>query len=295
VLSGAVELAQAFEPDRHTSLVDVATNTLGAIAGAVAAMLAERYFGPFGFRPRSGRPRDASAVALLGSFAASLLFPFFPISGRTVLRMKIAAILHGPVLDPVLLVSALSSWYTAGLMMRAGGFGKSRMSIVLALAPLVIQLFIIHHEPWIAIVLGAIAGAFLASAVPHAAPAAALVTLMIVVRGLQPFHFARFAQPFLWIPFGGFLKMDWATGIALIFQKIFYYGAAMWLLRAAGIRLRTATTAVTLVLACIEGIQIFIPVHTAEITDPLLALLIGFGIAALSPSRGTETRSRSPG
>jgi hypothetical protein len=118
---------------------------------------------------------------------------------------------------------------------------------------------------------------------------------MIIVRGLQPFHFAGFAQPFLWIPFGGFLKMDWTTGIALIFQKIFYYGAAIWLLRAAGIRLRTATIAVTLVLACLEGIQTFIPAHTAEITDPVLALLLGFGIAALNPSRGKEIRSRSPG
>src|SRR6185437_3115383 len=114
---------------------------------------------------------------------------------------------------------------------------KSRMSMALALAPLMIQLFVIRHEPWIAIILGAIAGAFLASTLSQAAPAAALVTLMIVVRGVQPWHFASSVQPFLWVPFGGFLKMDWATGIALIFQKIFYYGAAIWLLRTAGIRL----------------------------------------------------------
>jgi VanZ family protein len=294
-LSCAVEMAQAFEPDRHTSLVDVATNTLGAIAGAVGAMLAERSFGPFGLRGRSRRPRDASAVALLGSLAGSLLFPLFPISGRTALRIKIAAILHGPVLDPVLFFSALSSWYAAGLMMRAAGFGKSRISIGLAIAPLAIQLFVIHHEPWIAIVLGAVAGALLASTLPQATPAAVLVILMIVVRGLQPFHLARSAQPFTWIPFGGFLAMDWATGVAVIFQKIFYYGVAIWLLRSAGLRLRIATTAVALVLACVEGVQIFIPTHTAEITDPLLALLLGFGIAALSPSRGKEIRFRSLG
>jgi len=294
-LSCAIEMAQAFEPDRHTSLLDVTTNTLGAIAGAIAALLAERLFGAFGTRMRPGRPRDASAVALLGSFAASLLFPFFPISGRTVLRMKIAAILHGPVLDPVLLFSALSSWYAVGLMMRAAGFGKSRMWIAPALAPLLIQLFVIHHEPWLAIILGAIAGAVLACALPQAAPAAALVTLMIVVRGVLPLHFARSAQRFLWIPFGGFLNMDWAEGIALIFQKIFYYGAAIWLLRTAGMRLRTATATVTFVLAGLEAIQIFIPAHTAEITDPLLALLLGFAVAALSPSRGKEIRFRSPG
>lgn len=294
-LSCLVEMAQAFEPDRHTSLVDVATNVLGALAGAVAAMLAEKSFGPFGSRARSGKPRDASALALLGSFVGSLLFPLFPVFGRTALRIKIAAILHGPVLDPVLFFSALASWYAAGLMMRAAGFGNSVTSIGVALAPLALQLFIVHHEPWIAVVLGAIAGALLARTLPRAAAAAVLVTLMIVVRGLQPFHFASSAQPFLWIPFGGFLAMDWVTGVDVIFQKIFFYGSAVWLLRAAGIRLRSATLAVAFLLACLEAIQIFIPAHTAEITDPLLALLLGFGIAALSPSRGKEIRSRSPG
>jgi hypothetical protein len=195
----------------------------------------------------------------------------------------------------VLFFSALASWYAAGLMLRAVGFGRSRISIGLALAPLAVQLFVIHQEPWIAIVLGAVAGAILASTLPQAAPAAALLILMIVIRGLQPFHFARSAQPFTWIPFGGFLAMDWATGVALISQKIFYYGAAIWLLRGAGLRLRTAATVIALVLACLEAVQIFIPAHTAEITDPLLALLLGFGIAALSPSRGKEIRSRSPG
>ena len=294
-LSCGVEMAQAFEPDRHTSLLDVATNVLGAIAGAAAAMLAERSFGPFGSRARSGKRRDASAAALLGSFVASLLFPLFPVFGRAALRMKIAAILHGPVLDPVLFFSALASWYAAGLMMRAAGFGKSWTTIGLALAPLALQVFVIHHEPWIAVLLGAAAGVLLVWTLPQAAPAAALVTVMIAVRAVQPFHFAASARPFLWIPFGGFLAMDWVTGVDVIFQKIFYYGSAIWLLRAAGIRLRTAIIAVMFLLACLEAIQIFIPAHTAEITDPLLALLLGFGIAALSPSRGREIRSRSPG
>jgi len=292
VLSFILELTQAFEPARFSSLVDVSTNTIGACAGAIAARLAEAYLGPFGLRTPARTLRDASAVALLGSFVASLLFPFFPISGRTALRMKVAAMLHGPVLDPLLLFSALSSWYAVGLMMRAAGFRKARISMALALAPLLIQLFVIRHEPWIAIILGAIAGALLASALPQAAPAATLITLMIVVRGVRPWHFASSAQPFLWIPFGGFLGMDWATGITLIFQKIFYYGAAIWLLRTAGIRLRTATASITLVLACVEAIQRFIPAHTPEITDPILALMLGFGIAALNPSRRREIRSR---
>ncbi|HWE50022.1 MAG TPA: VanZ family protein, partial [Bryobacteraceae bacterium] len=126
LLSCSVELAQAFVPDRHTSLVDVATNVLGAIAGAVAAIACWRFVGPLTLRAQARKRQDTSAVVLVGCFAASLLFPLFPISGRSALHTKIVAILHGPILNPVVLMSAISSWYAAGMMMRAAGFGRSR-------------------------------------------------------------------------------------------------------------------------------------------------------------------------
>jgi glycopeptide antibiotics resistance protein len=295
LLSCSVELAQAYEPDRYSSLVDVTTNVLGAIAGAVLAIFSWRFVAPLTSRAALRKPRDTSAIVLVGCFAASLLFPLFPISGRAALHAKIVAILHGPILNPIVLISAISSWYAAGLMMRAGGFGRSKAAAAALLLPLGAQLFIIHHEPWIATVFGAIIGAAFAVAFPPApAFGAAAVLFMIVVRGLAPFRFASTPQSFLWVPFSGFLAMDWATGVALIFQKAFYYGAAIWLLRFAGVRIRNAAVATSFLLACLEAIQVFLPAHTAEITDPLLALLLGFGIAALNPSRGKEKRFRSP-
>jgi VanZ family protein len=293
LLSCSVELAQAFVPERHTSLVDVATNVLGALAGAAAAIAGWRFVGPVTLRGESRKSRDTSAMALLGCFAASLLFPLFPISGRSALQTKMVAILHGPILDPVLLISAISSWYAAGMMLRASGFGRPKAAAAISVLPLMAQLFIIHHEPWIATILGAAIGAVLASTSPPApAQGAAAVLFMIVVRGLEPFHFASMPQPFLWIPFSGFLAMDWTNGVALLFQKAFYYGAAIWLLRSAGVRVRNATVATGFILGSLEAIQIFIPAHSAEITDPLLALLLGFCIAALNPSRGKEKQFR---
>jgi len=57
-------------------------------------------------------------------------------------------------------------------------------------------------------------------------------------------------------------------------RKCFWYGSAIWLLRAVGWRLARATVAVALLLGAIEVIQIHLPGRVAEITDPLLAVIL---------------------
>jgi VanZ family protein len=68
----------------------------------------------------------------------------------------------------------------------------------------------------------------------------------------------------------------------VLIEKIFYYGTAIWLLRAAGAGLARSVSVVAVVLASIEIAQIHLPGRTPEITDPILAVLIGFVLAMLS-------------
>jgi hypothetical protein len=79
----------------------------------------------------------------------------------------------------------------------------------------------------------------------------------------------------------------------LLIEKVFYYGTAIWLLRAAGIRLVLSVILVAAVLASIEIVQIHLPGRTPEITDPILAVLMGFVLAMLSrPVRGRLRTAR---
>jgi VanZ family protein len=68
------------------------------------------------------------------------------------------------------------------------------------------------------------------------------------------------------------------------FRKCFWYGSAVWLLRLAGWRLARAAVAVALLLGTIEVVQIHLPGRVAEITDPLLALILAV-ILGLSESK----------
>ena len=106
--------------------------------------------------------------------------------------------------------------------------------------------------------------------------------VVLTIRGLAPFQFIGAPQEFVWVPFGGFLNMNWQAGVGLLLEKAFYYGAAVWLMRAAGVRWRTAIAGVAILLAGIEVAQMYLPGRTAEITDPVLAVLLGLGLRVLT-------------
>jgi hypothetical protein len=71
----------------------------------------------------------------------------------------------------------------------------------------------------------------------------------------------------------------------------FYYGTAIWLLRAAGLRLAPSVLLVTAMLASIEIVQIHLPGRVPETTDPVLAILLGFVLAILSRETGKRFQS----
>lgn len=80
LLSAALESLQTFLPSRIPSLADVATNTLGAALGALAAALLVAVFGR-GFAARAFRawfadtPDHARALILAGLWLFAVLFP----------------------------------------------------------------------------------------------------------------------------------------------------------------------------------------------------------------------------
>jgi hypothetical protein len=212
------------------------------------------------------------------------VFPFFPTLGRTMSRHKIGLFLDADI-SPLTIVSAMACWFAAGRLLLAAGI-PARLWLAIALLAIPGQILIVFRQPLWTELLGASAGfaVFLVfgKRIPLSLTAATFL-LLLVVRGLAPYHFAANPDAFSWLPFGGFLAMDWRPGMVLLLEKLFYYGTAIWLLRAAGIRLLWAAPMVATVLAAIEAAQVWIPGRTAEITDPLLAILMGAVLGACQP------------
>jgi len=118
-----------------------------------------------------------------------------------------------------------------------------------------------------------------------------LIVSLLIVRGLVPYHWSRAANPFSWIPFSGFLTAEREFGMLMFLQKCFWYGSAVWLLRATGWRLARAAVAVALLLNAIEVIQLYIPDRVAEITDPLPALILAATLGLLDRSQNPRNNS----
>jgi hypothetical protein len=126
------------------------------------------------------------------------------------------------------------------------------------------------------------------------------VLTTLVVSGLSPFGFQTEPQAFSWVPFSGALEADVGLGFRNLLRKSFQYGMTIWLLREAGLRLRTAGFATIGMLGGIELAQRHLPGRTAEITDPVLGLLLAVGISwsefigsgvTVSPHGGTPHSS----
>ena len=285
LLSASIEMAQLFEPSRYCSALDLMTNIAGSALGVAVArgFMSER---------RASRRliplQSGWAAVLLLTWIGWYLFPLFPVPGRTALRHKAGVFTQAPRGDVVILFSAMATWFVAGKLMRAAGLRPARVWLVGSVLLIPAQFLIVTRQPSPSEFAGAVAGTllFLAAGDTRAGwPFAGI----LILRGLAPFHFTTHAQTFSWMPFGGFLAMDWQSGTRLLLEKAFYYGSAIWLLKSEG--QRGATPIVATILAAIEFAQIYVPGRTPEITDPLIAILLG---TALS-SGGTRYLSRIAG
>ena len=287
-VSVCVEMAQIYAPGRRCSAIDVMDNVAGSALGVIGGIFFETVAGrelAVGKR----RAVDRSALMLLLCWVASRLFPLFPVLWLSMYRQKLAVLLSGPEFGVVAFVSAAASWYVAGLMMRKIAPGPGWLWASVALIPA--QFFIVTRQPGLGELAGAVVGVLLL-VVLGARPVGWVFVGVLLFRGLSPF---RLGEPhgFWWIPFGGFLEMDWQPGIRVLLEKAWYFGAAIWVLRAERKRLSAAIAMVAGVAALIEIVQIYLPGRTAEVTDPLLVLLMGLAIRSVRNGAHLKTVSGS--
>jgi len=103
---------------------------------------------------------------------------------------------------------------------------------------------------------------------------AVVLLAWLAIGELQPYQFVTPPQPFLWLPFE-----SWFTGAAdsyygILFWKLFFFTAILWMERRARIGWIWALAAPGLILALGEFAQCYLPGRTPETTD-LVLLAIG--------------------
>jgi VanZ family protein len=279
MVSFSIETAQLFTRHRVTSARDLIWNTAGTAAGVAVAVAARRFINRASVRGRFHAEVDRGATALFLCWFAYLFFPFFPVLSLAVFREKLRLFTSIDILAPIAFVSGTIAWFMVGRLLASAKLRSPGIWLAAAAGfSIPAQLFISTRQPSLFDVAAAVLGVLLFTVRkrrPSVRAEACAVVFLLLLRGLAPFSPPITPNAFIWVPFGGVLKADWQDGYLILLEKFFYYGLAIWAVRRAGISLSRATWIIAIMVSGIEASQTYLRGRTPEITDVLLALLVG--------------------
>jgi VanZ family protein len=282
-----IEISQYYTTMRTTSVYDLGLNAISVLIGAVAGGANWQRFvsggATYGIRPRSIYP-----LAAVAAWAGYRLFPYVPTIDFQHVKDAIKPLLaitsvpitdvvrhFGMVLGLALLLQAIFSPRSAILALILMALG------VIAAKPFIVTTVISPAE-----VVGTVAALAIWLAVLSQANSRTMIVVVIfaaalAVQGLAPFELSTETENFSFVPFSGFEQGSMAVNLQSFFEKVFLYGTFIWLIVQAGGSTKLSLTLVVIFATTIEIAQRYIVGRSPEITDPMLALIMGGALLTL--------------
>jgi VanZ family protein len=294
LLSTTMELAQYYIAGRVSAADDVYANLIGTVLGAIVGNFAGDDFLWLQFRDIAA---NRVPCLLLGLWLIYRLYPYVPTIDLHKYWDALKPVVFHPRPAGYDLFRYTAIWLTVGSLIEAIG-GRRRGGLLFPLfiaAVLAAKVIIIGKTLSAAEIDGAAIAlavwlllAISVGARIRAAATALLFSAYVFAERLEPFQFSAYGRAFGWIPFHSFLYGSVEVNITSFLEKAFLYGALIWLLDKSGLRSGVSTILVAILLFATSWTEIYLPGRSAEITDALMALLIGAIIAAIkTPNEGS--------
>jgi VanZ family protein len=290
-LSLFIELAQFFDAGRVSAFSDFALNVAGTLAGVGIALAA-------GARPvKTVWPAGAApafARLLLLAWLGWRLFPYVP-------TLEIHK--YWRSLKPVLFAEGVSAydifrfavlWLSVIFLFQTGVRRSTGLLLLAVLAYFAAKASIINQVLSLPELLGAALALLLTPLIlgrlsSIGAPlVAALLLLIVTLSRVLPWEFAATPRSFQWIPFFGFLHGSLQVNLISFAEKFYLYGAVLVLLVRTGLWLGAAVGLECLILFGTSWLQTMMAHRSAEISDAVLALVLGCIYAFLRRQHRTE-------
>lgn len=277
-LAAALQWLQLFVPGRLASLMDVGMNWIGLGCGAAMAP----WLSPRRWQRLDTFWFDSRAGLLLIAWLSAQLSPFLPGEpGRAWLRQLFLF----NSLDWQWWVFAgqvLGWWLIWSLLTLPRRIGVALVVLTLAVQPWLLGNVLRREELFAPLLAAGCLVAF--GRQPRLL--LVLVVAYLTGRGLQPFHWGPVGD-FVWLPFTGVITTPFPHALAVLAEKAFWYGGLYELGCRLGWSPRRWLLLAMLGLLLLEIMQLGLPRHRAELTDPLL-----FGLMALLLKQVRETAGR---
>ncbi len=295
LLSTTMELAQYYIVGRVSAADDVYANLIGTVLGAIVGNFAG---GDFLWLPFRDITANRVPCLLLGLWLFYRLYPYVPTIDLHKYWDALKPVFFHPRPTGYDLFRYTAIWLTVGSLIEAVG-GRRRGWLLFPLfitAVLSAKVVIIGKTLSAAEIAGAATAlamwlllAISVSARIRVIATALLLSAYIVAERLEPFQFSAYGRAFGWIPFRSFLYGSVEVNITSFLEKAFLYGALIWLLEKSGLRSGRSTILVAILLFAASWAETYLPDRSAEITDALMALLIGIIIALVkTPTEGSR-------
>ena len=295
-LSLCIELAQFFDVGRVSAFSDFALNAMGAFIGVVIAVLAGARLVQTAW-PSGAAP--AFARLLLLAWMGWRLYPYVPTMEIHKYWQSLKPVLFAQDVQAYDILRFAAIWLSVIFLLQTGV--RLSMGFVLlavfaffaAKASIIGQVLTLQELAGAALALvlsPLVLGRFARFGVPFAA--AALLVIVTLTRVL-PWDFAEVSTPFQWIPFYGFMHGSETVNALSFAEKFFLYGTAILLMVRAGLKLPVAVGLECLVLFGTSLLQTQMVGRSAEISDAVLALIMGL-IYAFLRRQHQEGNRRAP-
>lgn len=266
-----IEIAQYYDLGRDTSMSDVYANTVGALAGALAALVLSRH----SIGPLAGLRRHPYCTLLLVCWLGYQLFPYVPAMSFEKYGNSIRSATHFSTLPISLLYRSFANWLAVSFLLEEV-FDEinSRSTMILFSLIFAAKIVIADNFPSPADVAGGIIAIVIWSSFLSRSRHRALIVLglfvgSVVLLQVQSGHGG--SPAFNWIPLRFFLNRPISIVVPLFLEKTFTYGALVWLAVRVGIRVGISTILGAGLLLCLTL------TGSADITDALILVgLAGF-------------------
>jgi VanZ family protein/uncharacterized SAM-binding protein YcdF (DUF218 family) len=296
-LSAGMELVQFYDLGRQSAMSDLYANTAGSFLGAVAGSLLGS---ELSFRNSAKLRQRPFVVLLLACWLGYRLFPYVPVIDLHKYWHAMQHVFEGGGISLVDCYRHTAIWLAIAMLLRElTGRAWNRVAVWAAVAAVTLaRTFIIGIVLSRAEIVGGLLAAALWSLVlVHSSRQAPIIAAVFaagtVLQGLAPFRFSSTPHALVWIPFAGFLSGSIELNLLSFFEKVFLYGALVWLAARAGVRWRVAMLLGSGLVFCIRLCQAYLPDRSADMTDVMLLLLVSVTAELLSEGPG-GTRATNP-
>ena len=294
-VASILQWLQKFLP-RTPALSDIAFNMVGFVVGWWAGMLTRRRLHQLAQRHLNLEGADRFALVMIVLWFTAELFPFIPSFDVSSVVDNVKSLWLQDPWQPrrMLLHIGMTVIGLEALACLARSVAAERLARPLAgitvLGVLAGKFFVVNQAPGLPVVLGIVGGAVVwrcidwIAARPRLWGVLLVATASYLLHAIWPLHWSDVPSAMGWLPFASSLAGSIEAVITSVAFECLCFGAIIWSSTRNGASLggMTACTAI-LAFAC-EWAQRYLPTRTSEITSVLLAISIGWLIAALNKS-----------